>query len=137
MDKERIYYGELVPVTGSEPVRLPAIVILLDDTEDHCSLPEKAEEILASYEDRHPLCSGSPAISRLTREQDVVVLVAQLCSVDSGCLKKLTGYLNAAAMQYVDHAVASSFGLGEILSQNDIHGKKQKEEGKLNDSAGI
>jgi len=33
--------------------------------------------------------------------------------------------------------VASSFGLGEILSQDDINTKKQKEEGKTNDPAGI
>ena len=36
--------------------------------------------------------------------------------------------MNAAAMQYVDQAVASSFGLGEILAQNDIYEEKQKEE---------
>lgn len=40
MGKEQIYYGELIPVTGGEPVKLPAIVILSDDTEAPCILPE-------------------------------------------------------------------------------------------------
>lgn len=128
MDKEEIYYGELVPFAGGEPARIPAIVLISDDTKKNCSLPEKAEEILVFCKDRRPLYSRNLAASRLIREEDVVVLVAQICSINSSCLKELTGYLNAAVMQYVDHAVASSFGLGEILSQNDIHEEKQKEE---------
>ena len=128
MDKEEIYYGELVPLTGGGPARIPAIVLISDDTKKNCGLPEKAEEILAFCKDRRPLYPGSQAVSRLIREEDVVVMVAQICPTNSRCLKELTGYLNAAAMQYVDHAVASSFGLGEILSQNGIHEGKQKEE---------
>lgn len=128
MDKERIYYGELVPLTDGEPARIPAIVLISDDTKKRCSLPEKTEEILAFCKDRRPLYPGSLAASRLIREEEVVVLVAQICPLNGSGLKELTGYLNAAAMQYVDHAVASSFGLGEILSQNDIHEEKQKEE---------
>lgn len=119
MDKERIYYGELVPLTNGGPARIPAIVLTSGETKKNCSLPEKAEEILAFCKDRRPLYPGILAASRLIREEDVVVLVAQICSINSCCLKELTGYLNATAMQYVDHAVASSFGLGEILSQND------------------
>lgn len=128
MDKEEIYYGELVPFAGGEPARIPAIVLISDDTKKNCSLPEKAEEILVFCKDRRHLYPGSLAASRLIREEDVVVLAAQICSIDSSCLKELTGYLNAAAMRYVDHAVASSFGLGEILSQNGIQKEKQKEE---------
>lgn len=137
MDKEQIYYGELIPVTGGENIRIPTIVILSDDTEDPCGLPEKAEEILASCKDRVSMHPGYLAGSRLIREQNVAVLAAQICPVDSGCLKELTGCLNAAAVQYVDQAVASSFGLGGMLSQDDIHTQKQKEEGKTNDLAGI
>ena len=128
MDKERIYYGELVPLTDGEPARIPAIVLVSGETKENCSPPEKAEEILAFCKDRRPLYPGSQAVSRLIREEDVVVLVAQICPTNSRCLKELTGYLNAAAMQYVDHAVASSFGLGDILSQNGIQKEKQKEE---------
>ncbi|MCB7320917.1 hypothetical protein [Lacrimispora sp. 210928-DFI.3.58] len=128
MDKERIYYGELVPLADGEPARIPAMVLISDDTKKNCGLPEKAKEILAFCKDRRPLYPGNQAVSRLIREEDVVVLVAQICPTNSRYLKELTGYLNAAAMQYVDHAVASSFGLGEILSQNEIHEEKQKKE---------
>ncbi|CAK7019890.1 MAG: hypothetical protein ENTB_05053 [Enterocloster aldenensis] len=128
MDKERIYYGELVPFPDGGSVRIPVIVLASDDTKKNCSLPEKAEKIRTLCKDRRHLYPGSLAASRLIREEDVVVLAAQICSIDSSCLKELTGYLNAAAMRYVDHAVASSFGLGEILSQNGIQKEKQKEE---------
>lgn len=123
MEKEQIYYGELIPVTGGEPVRIPAIVIVSDGIEDPCGLPEKAEEILASCKNRLSIAPGYPA-GRLLREEN---LTAQECSVESRCLKGLIGHLNAASVGYVDHAVASSFGLGEILSQNDIPADKQRE----------
>ena len=111
-------------------------MIIQNNPEDHISLSEQAEEILASFKGGQLLPSGSLAISRLIREQDVAVLMtAQVCSVDSRCRKELAGHLNAAAMQYVDQAVASSFGLGEILAQNDIYEEKQKEES--NDAAGV
>lgn len=129
MEKEQIYYGELVPVTDGESARIPTIVIIQNNTKDHISLSEKAEEILDSFKDGQLLPSVSLAVSRLIREQDVAVLMtAQVCPVDSSCRKELAGHLNAAAMQYVDQAVASSFGLGEILAQNDIYEEKQKEE---------
>lgn len=129
MEKEQIYYGELVPVTDGESARIPTIVIIQNNTKDHSSLSEKAEEIQASFKDGQLLPSVSLAVSRLIREQDVAVLMtAQVCPVDSSCRKELAGRLNAAAMQYVDQAVASSFGLGEILAQNDIYEEKQKEE---------
>lgn len=127
MEKEQIYYGELMPVTGGGPARIPAIVLVSDETKENCSLSEKAEEIWTLCKGRRSLYPGSLAASRLIREEDVEVLVAQICPINSS-LKELTGYLNAAAMRYVDHAVASSFGLGEILSQNDIHEGEQKEE---------
>lgn len=126
MGKEQIYYGELIPVTGGEPVKLPVIVILSDDTEAPCILPENAEEILASCQNRLSIAPGYPA-GRLLREEKLTVLTAQECSVESRCLKGLIGHLNAASVGYVDHAVASSFGLGEILSQNDIPADKQRE----------
>ena len=129
MEKEQVYNGELIPVTDGEPTRIPTIVIIQNSPEDHISLSEQAEEILASFKGGQLLPSGSLAVSRLLREQDVAVLMtAQVCSVDSRCRKELAGHLNAAAMQYVDQAVAFSFGLGEILSQNGIHEEKQKEE---------
>ena len=126
MGKEQIYYGELIPVTGGEPVRIPAIVIVSDGIEDSCGLPEKAEEILASCKNRLSIAPGYLA-GRLLREENLTVLTAQVSPVESRCLKGLIGHLNAASVGYVDHAVASSFGLGEILSQNDIPTDKQKE----------
>lgn len=124
MGKEQIYYGELIPVTGGEPMKFSAFVIISDDTEGFCDLSEKTEEILASCKNRLSIAPGYP-VGRLLREENLTVLLAQECSVESRCLKELTGYLNAASVRYVDHAVASSFGLGEILSQNDTPADKQ------------
>ena len=125
MEKEQIYYGELISVTGGEPVRILAIVIVSDGIEDPWGLPEKAEEILASCKNRLSIAPGYP-VGRRLREENLTVLTAQVSSVESRCLKELTGYLNAVSVGYVEHAVASSFGLGEILSQNDIPTGKQK-----------
>ena len=58
MEKEQIYYGELISVTGGEPVRILAIVIVSDGIEDPCGLPEKAEEILADQPDGIMLSNG-------------------------------------------------------------------------------
>ncbi|MEZ3503543.1 MAG: hypothetical protein K1W25_08865 [Lachnospiraceae bacterium] len=124
MEKEQIYYGELISVTGGEPLKIPAIVIVSDGIEDPCGLPEKAEEILASCKNRLSIAPGYPA-GRLLQEENLTVLTAQVSLVESRCLKGLIGPLNAASVGYVEHAVASSFGLGEILSQNDIPADKQ------------
>lgn len=72
MDKERIYYGELVPLTDGEPARIPAIVLVSGETKENCNLPEKAEEILVFCKDGRPLYPGSLTASRLIREEDVV-----------------------------------------------------------------
>ncbi len=126
MGKEQIYYGELIPVTGGEPLKIPAIVIVSDGIEEPCNLTEKAEEILASCKNGLSIAPGYPA-GRLLQEENLTVLTAQECSVESRCLKELIGHLNATSVRYVEHAVASSFGLGEILSQNDIPADKQRE----------
>lgn len=127
MEKQSLYYGELVPIAGCDQAAIPAIVILQDDTEEHNGLPERTKEAIVSLKEKLSLVPGCLKSRRLVREEEVMVLTAQVCAVDKGCRKGLAGCLNGAAMQYVDHAVASGFGLEEVLAQSGVCTEKQKE----------
>ena len=56
-----------------------------------------------------------------------VVLLEQIRTIDRTRLKDYIGSLNARTMDYVDHAIAVSFGLDEILSQQEEQKEKSKE----------
>ena len=127
MEKQPIYYGELVPIAGCDQATIPAIVILQDDTEEHNGLPGRTEEAIISLKEKLSLVPGCLKNRRLIREEEVMVLTAQVCAVDDECRKGLAGCLNGAAMQYVDHAVAAGFGLEEVLAQSGACTEKQKE----------
>ena len=49
--------------------------------------------------------------------QNSMVLLEQVRTIDRARLKEYIGRLNAATMQYVDKAIAVSFGLDGILEQ--------------------
>lgn len=129
MDKETIYYGELVPLTGYDCGHIPVFVILQKDTKDDSLPPGTAEETITALKKKLSLAPGCLKSRRLIKEDDVVVLMAQVCVADDSCRKMLVGYLNGAVMRHVDHAVVSGFGLEEMLIQNGIQTKQQKEQG--------
>ena len=56
-----------------------------------------------------------------------MVLLEQIRTIDRTRLKDYIGSLNARTMDYVDHAIAVSFGLDEILSQQEEQKEKSKE----------
>ena len=56
-----------------------------------------------------------------------MVLLEQIRTIDRTRLKDYIGSLNARRMDYVDHAIAVSFGLDEILSQQEEQKEKSKE----------
>lgn len=50
---------------------------------------------------------------------DSRIMLEQVRTIDRERLKEYVGHANAAAMQYVDHAIAVCFGLDELLFQQD------------------
>lgn len=137
MEKQSIYYGELVPIAGCDQATIPAIMILQDDTEEHNGLPGRAEEAMVSLKEKLSLAPGCLKNRRLVRVEEVMVLTARVCAVDKVCQEGLAGCLNGATMQYVDHVVAAGFGLEEVLAQSGACTEKQKECGEDNDSEGV
>lgn len=68
-----------------------------------------------------------------TKERGIEVI-----SVLEGSLTSDYKSLSPEIVRYIDHMVATSFGLGEVLAQGNHHTEKEKEQGeKTNDSAGI
>lgn len=137
MEKEAICYGELMPINDGVRARIPAIVIIQKDVGAPNSLPETAEETIAALKRRLSFAHGSLDSRQLIEEEDILVLTAQVCTVDDTLLNELAGRLNRAAIQYVDHAVAAGFGLEGVLVPKDAWTKNRKNEEKANDPAGI
>ncbi len=50
---------------------------------------------------------------------DSRIMLEQVRTIDRERLKEYVGSANAATMQYVDHAIAVSFGLDELLTQQE------------------
>lgn len=137
METETIYYGELIPVMGCVSISIPAIVIIQKDDGTHNSLSKTEDETITTFKKRLSFAHGSLDSRLLIEEEDILVLTAQVCTVDDTLRNELAGHLNRAAIQYVDHAVAAGFGLEGVLVPKDAQTKNRKNEEKANDPAGI
>ena len=50
---------------------------------------------------------------------DSCILLEQVRTIDRERLKEYVGSVNTETMQYVDHAIAVSFGLDKLLAQQE------------------
>lgn len=61
----------------------------------------------------------------------------EIVSVLEGSLTSDDKSLSPEVVRYIDHAVATSFGLEKVLAQGNYHTEKEKKQEGKNDSAGI
>lgn len=115
--KGDIYYADLTPVIGSEQGGIRPVLVIQNNIGNRHS-PTVIAAAITSRSGKHPL----PTHIKLDNSfhglhQNSMVLLEQVRTIDRARLKEYIGRLNAATMQYVDHAIAVSFGLDEILAQ--------------------
>lgn len=117
--KGDVFYADLTPVIGSEQGGVRPVLIVQNNTGNHYS-PTVIAAAITSRTGKHRL----PTHIRLEGSfhglnKNSTVLLEQVRTIDRIRLKEYIGRLNAATMQYVDHAIAVSFGLDGILEQRD------------------
>ena len=106
--KGDIFYADLTPVIGSEQGGVRPVLIIQNDMGNRFS-PTVIAAAITSRSGKHQL----PTHIKLEGSfqglhQNSMVLLEQVRTI---------GLLNAATMQYVDKAIAVSFGLDGILEQ--------------------
>ena len=117
--KGDIYYADLTPVIGSEQGGVRPVLVIQNDVGNRHS-PTVIAAAITSKSGKHPLPTHIKLDNRFHGlHQNSMVLLEQVRTIDRARLKEYIGRLNAATMQYVDHAIAVSFGLDAILSQED------------------
>lgn len=115
--KGDIYYADLRPVVGSEQGGTRPVLIVQNNVGNRFSPTVIAAAITGSSKKAMPTHvymgeqEGLPKVS--------TVMLEQIRTIDRGRLKEYIGSANAATMQYVDHAIAVSFGLDELLAQQE------------------
>lgn len=117
--KGDIYYADLTPVIGSEQGGIRPVLVIQNNTGNLHS-PTVIAAAITSRSGKRSL----PTHIKLDDNfhglhQNSMVLLEQIRTIDRTRLKEYIGRLNAATMQYVDHAIAVSFGLDEILAQEN------------------
>ena len=115
--KGDIFYADLTPVIGSEQGGVRPVLIIQNDMGNRFS-PTVIAAAITSRSGKHQL----PTHLKLEGSfqglhQNSMVLLEQVRTIDRARLKEYIGRLNAATMQYVDKAIAVSFGLDGILEQ--------------------
>lgn len=117
--KGDIYYADLMPVIGSEQGGVRPVLIIQNDVGNRYSSTVIAAAI-TSKPGKHQLPTHIKLENSFHRlNHDSMVLLEQVRTIDRVRLKEYIGRLNAATMQYVDHAIAVSFGLDGILTHGD------------------
>ena len=114
-----MFYADLTPVVGSEQGGVRPVVIIQNDVGNRYSPTVIAAAITSRTEKRN-----LPTHIRLPENcqglhQDSMILLEQVRTIDRTRLREYIGKLNAATMQYVDRAIAVSFGLDGMLGMRD------------------
>lgn len=133
-----IYYADLRPVIGSEQGGVRPVLIVQNDIGNHYS-PTVIAVAITSRQKRksqptHVELSGSACRLR----SNSTVMLEQVRTIDCDRLKDYVCSLDADAMRDIDHAIAVSFGLDNILypaGSADLH-PTESGEGKTEESTG-
>lgn len=117
--KGDIYYADLTPVIGCEQGGVRPVLVIQNNIGNLHS-PTVIAAAITSRSGKRPL----PTHIKLDDSfhglhQNSMVLLEQIRTIDRARLKEYIGRLNAATMQYVDYAIAVSFGLEAILTQEN------------------
>ena len=122
-----LYYADLRPIIGSEQGGVRPVLIIQNDVGNHFSPTVIAAAITSRRKNRWMPTHVPLRGHRCGLRKYSVVLLEQIRTIDRTRLKDYIGSLNARTMDYVDHAIAVSFGLDEILSQQEEQKEKSKE----------
>lgn len=111
-----IYYADLNPTVGCEQGGVRPVLIIQNNVGNHFSPTVIAAAITSRRK------KDMPTHVLLDEEgtrlfADSRIMLEQVRTIDRERLKEYVGSANAATMQYVDHAIAVSFGLDELLAQ--------------------
>ena len=111
-----IYYADLNPTVGCEQGGVRPVLIIQNNVGNHFSPTVIAADITSRRK------KDMPTHVLLDEEgtrlfADSRIMLEQVRTIDRERLKEYVGSANAATMQYVDHAIAVSFGLDELLAQ--------------------
>lgn len=123
-----LYYADLRPIIGSEQGGVRPVLIIQNDVGNHFSPTVIAAAITSRRKNRWMPTHVPLRGYRCGLRKYSVVLLEQIRTIDRTRLKDYIGSLNARTMDYVDHAIAVSFGLDEILSQQEEQKEKAKNE---------
>lgn len=113
-----IYYADLNPTVGCEQGGVRPVLIIQNNVGNHFSPTVIAAAITSRRKKdmpTHVLLDEDG--TRLFA--DSRIMLEQVRTIDRERLKEYVGSANAATMQYVDHAIAVSFGLDELLAQQE------------------
>lgn len=113
-----IYYADLNPTIGCEQGGVRPVLIIQNNVGNHFSPTVIAAAITSRRK------KDMPTHVLLDEEgtrlfADSRIMLEQVRTIDRERLKEYVGSANAATMQYVDHAIAVSFGLDELLAQQE------------------
>lgn len=113
-----IYYADLNPTVGCEQGGVRPVLIIQNNVGNHFSPTVIATAITSRRK------KDMPTHVLLDEEgtrlfTDSRIMLEQVRTIDRERLKDYVGSANSATMQYVDHAIAVSFGLDGLLTQQE------------------
>lgn len=129
--KGDIYYADLTPVIGSEQGGVRPVLIIQNDIGNRFS-PTVIAAAITSRQGKRIL----PTHIRLEDDlqglhNNSMVLLEQIRTIDRTRLREYIGRLNVSTMHEIDHAIAISFGLNEILRQDGAYGDRGERRGGM------
>lgn len=115
--KGDIYYADLTPVVGSEQGGVRPVLIIQNNMGNRHSPTVIVAAITRSCS-KHHLPTHVQLSSVHGLRQDSMVLLEQVRTIDRSRLREYIGRLNPSQLQFVDQALAVSFGMRqEAFSQ--------------------
>ena len=129
--KGDIYYADLTPVVGSEQGGVRPVLIIQNDVGNRFS-PTVIVAAITSRQGKRIL----PTHIRLEDDlqglhNNSMVLLEQIRTIDRTRLREYIGRLNVSTMHEIDHAIAVSFGLNEILRRDGAYGDRGERRGGM------
>lgn len=107
-----IYYADLRPVVGSEQGGVRPVVIIQNNTGNRHS-PTVIAAAVTSRKNKAQLPTHVPLAGIEGLQQDSIILLEQVRTIDRSRLGEYIGRLRTSTMRTMDQAIAASFGLGE------------------------
>ena len=112
-----VFYADLSPVVGSEQGGIRPVLVIQNNVGNRHSPTIICAAITSRMNKAKLPTHVEIDAGKYQIVKNSVVLLEQVRTIDRARLKEYIGRLNAATMQYVDKAIAVSFGLDGILEQ--------------------